>query len=228
MDAPASQPYDWLHFAARSGAAGARWAAKYRRHGTTVMLCDEALRHFRQRRPEDGREALREYERAIRAEGAVPRSMRGVFRRWYHGVAAFERYCAGEFDDAAAEMERAHEAVVDAVSRDGFLLMLTVHCQEFRLHHARIARNRLRWDELDAHVRHARAMTTDEIPLCRLHGGEPVYFASVGGFIGSVPDPAPAERSAAGEMLDEARRLSLFERFVHRLYTPPDLAIQYP
>lgn len=219
--------YDWRHFAARSGEPGAAWAAEYEAHASVVALSNEALGHFRARRFADGCRILDEYDRACASLNGIPGSMRRVLDRWYHGVEAYRRYGLDDFDGAADGMNQAHDAVVEAVSRDGFLMMLTIHCLEFRLHHARIARNRRSWDELDAHVRHARSMVEGRRPLCELADGRPVYFSTIGEFMRSVGPLNAGEVEVLREVTDADLRLARFDEFVRRLRVLPDFAIRY-
>ena len=125
-------------------------------------------------------------------------------------------------------MRRAHEAVVGAVSSAGFLLLLAVHCQEFCLHQARIARNQGRWSDMHEHVHLARAMMLDRTPLCELRDGRPVFFSTLSDFLRSLEPLSPEEWEAVVELVEEDRRVPLFDNFVRRLHRLPGFAINYP
>lgn len=231
MDAVATirpGPYDWLHFASRSGEAGRVWATEYRRHTPTVELSLLALEQLRRRDLAEGHTTLRKLARALANMDGVPTSMRRVLDRWYHGTAAYYFYCIEEFDRAERFMALAHDSVVEAISSADFLIMLAVHCQEFCLHQARIARNRRRWSDMRNHVEHARAMMLDRAPLCELRDGRPIFFSTLDRFFHSLKPLSPEERESIAGLVDERSRILLFDRFVRRLYSLPGFAISYP
>lgn len=220
--------YDWLHFARRSGDEGSAWAAQYARLADTVELSRQALVHMQQRRLPEGCARLREYAGALEAMGEATPSLRCVLDRWYHGVAAYYFYCLEDFDRARREMELAHQAVVGAISEAGFLLMLSVHCQEFCLHQARIARNQRRWAEMRGCVERAGAMIVDGVPLCERRAGPPVFFSTLARFLRALEPLSAGERAAIRGLVEEDERRRLFDRFVRALYRLPGFATAYP
>lgn len=218
----------WLHFAGRSGEAGRAWVAEYQRHAPFVDLSLDALALLRRRRLEEGHVSLEALAQALAGLEGVPATVRWVLNRWYHGVAAYYYYCIDDFDRARQAMNLAYEAVVDAISGADFLLLLAVHCHEFRLHLARIARNQRFWSDMHHHVELARAMMLDRIPLCRLRNGRSVFFSTLGEFFHSLEPLSPDERESIGGLVEEERRLPLFDKFVRRLHSLPGFAISYP
>jgi hypothetical protein len=223
-----AEPYDWLHFARRSGEKGQAWVEEYRRYAPTVALSDRALEQLRWRRFEEGQAILHEFAHALETLNGTPDSMRRVLDRWYHGVSAYYFYCIEDFDHARQSMLLAHEAVVEAISEADFLLLLAVHCQEFCLHQARIARNRRQWLEMHDHVKRARAMMLDQVPLCERRDGRPVFFSTLGQFFRSIESLSSDERQSIRGLVEEDERILLFDRFVRRLYSLPGFAIDYP
>jgi hypothetical protein len=125
-------------------------------------------------------------------------------------------------------MEMAHSAIVDAVSAERFLTMLTIHCKEFRLQSARIARRQQCWGDMHKHVHKARDMTVDRAPLCTLHSGQAVYYSTICDYISEFEPLCEHERTYLRELADESDRLRLFNRFVRQLVNIPNIVIQYP
>jgi hypothetical protein len=224
-----SQPvYDWLYFAARAGQTGREWAAEYRRHTAIVESSIVALELLRQGDLAGGKAALEQFAASVGMLPGIPVSMQAVMGRWYHGVAAYYFYRIGEFGKADEAMCLAHDAVAQAISESEFLLMLSVHCQEFCLHQARIARNRGQWAEMDSHIAQARAMMKDEQPLCAVADGSPVFFSTLENFFRSLEPLSPEEQQAIRGLTDKQERQRLFDRFVRRLVRLPEFAISYP
>jgi hypothetical protein len=220
--------YDWLHFAARSGEQGRAWAEQYRRHTSIADVSDRALDLLRRDQFAAGLAALRECAASLEALGPCPTSMRLMFERWYHGAAGYYFYRIEDFDRAQRSMCLAHEAVVGAVSEAGFLVLVSVHCKEFCLHQARIARNRRRWREMTEHIERGWAMTRGDQPLCTTRNGRAISFATIAAFLGSLEPLTDGEREVARSLVDDRTRAILFDRFVRALDCPSDLAIRYP
>jgi hypothetical protein len=219
---------DWLHFAARAGEEGRAWAEQYRRYVSIVELSNTALELLRDRQLELGRATLQEYLIAVEGLEGIAPSMRAVLNRWYQGVAAFYLYCIEDFNGADKAMLLAHEAVVEAISESGFLIVLSVHCQEFCLHHARISRNRQRWQEMHSYIERARAMVMDSAPLCDMKGGQSIYFSTLCRFFESLQPLDAREQAATRGLVDKEERTRSFDKFVRRLVRLPDFAISYP
>ena len=224
--------YDWLHFAARSGEEGRAWAELYRQHRPLVRRSDEALDLLRRRRIDQGRASLDRMAEGMAALAAspqaVPDSVRCVLDRWYQGTLGYYHYCRDEHDAAQRAMDLAHAAVSRAISRRRFLLPLANHCHEFRLHQARIERNRRGWKEMLARIEEARGMIEDREPLCELPGGEKVFMSTLRRFFEGLGELTAAERQALDLFFDDDLRRRLFDRFVRRLRVLPGFAITFP
>jgi hypothetical protein len=217
--------FDWLHFVARSGDEGRQWAEEYR--GPAVLKADllavQALKEMRAGRLDAGDARLEEMAESFRPLD-LPPSIRAVLERWYHGVAAYSFYCREEFDRAEEALDGADRAVIEAVSRQRALLPLANHCQEFRLHHARIARNRRRWAAMQRHIEIAQAMIEDRIPLCTLRDGSAVHTSDLCAFFEAI-GLTGEERESLNGLLDEKTRFRLFDRFVAGLQALPGFVI---
>jgi hypothetical protein len=220
--------YDWLYFAARTGKPGWEWAREYQHNAGMVELASQALEHLRRGDLPGGRAALQQFAASMACLSGIPVSMQAVMRRWYHGVAAYNFYLTGEFDKADQTMCLAHDAVAQAIKESDFLLVLSVHCQEFSLHQARIARNHRQWPKMWNHIAHARAMMKDEEPLCSFADGSKVFFSTLDNFFQSLEPLSIEEKIAIRGLTDRKERERLFDRFVRRLVRLPEFAIAYP
>lgn len=220
--------YDWLHFVRRSGDEGRRWAEDYLESKPLEELGTRALHHLRARRFEEGLAALEELGAALANDSARDPSVHAVLERWYYGVQGYWFYAQEEFDRADCAMARAHDAVTAALGLRRILLPLANHCHEFRLHRARIARNRRRWDEMRVHVNDVREMVRGHLPYTVLADGTPVWISDICAFYASLPEPAEEEITSVSRLLDDASRLADFETFVRAMYRVPGFVIPYP
>lgn len=219
---------DWFHFVRRSGEEGRLWVEEYRHRRPLEELSTRSLILLRGRRFDEGYELLARLGEALRSTEEIEPSVRSVLERWYYGVLGYYFYCLDSFDHAERAMVRAHDAVTAAIGERRFLLPLANHCHEFRLHRARIARNRRRWEEMRTHVEEVRGMMEGRIPLCVLCDGAEVRISTLREFYAAIPHPTEAEQGALAGVLDDSARLRNFDRFVHAMYLVPGLVIPYP
>lgn len=220
--------FDWLHFVARSGDEGRAWVERYGPARELEELATAALVLLRRKRYDEGYALLERMGAQMRAAPLAEPSMHAVVERWYYGVLGYYFYCLDQFDPAEQAMVRAHEAVTAAVGGRRFLLPLANHCHEFRLHRARIARNRARWDEMRTHVDQVRAMMGGVLPFCVLDDGTPVGISAIRAFYDAIPSLTDAERGSLKGLLDDAARRRAFEQFVSAMYRLPGFVIPYP
>ncbi|HEX6904269.1 MAG TPA: hypothetical protein VF789_31455 [Thermoanaerobaculia bacterium] len=221
---------EFHHFAARSGEAGKTWVQEYLRPEVQrpVQRIDEALLLMRRRKLDAGLERLQETTLELRRLSELPPAVLSVLDRWYFGVLSFYQYCVEDFEAATGSLSRAEESVVAALSGCRFLLPLANHCHEFRLHHARIARNQRHWDEMWRHIEVARAMMEDRSPLCLLADGSAVGYSDLIKFYRALEPLSPQELDYLKEELNPELRIQLFQRFTHSLCTIPGFVIPYP
>lgn len=223
----AADRYPWTWWARRSGDEGRRWCARYAPYRPLADTCQTALELLRRRDASRGLALLA--EAADRLNEAAPEpSIRNVLNRWYFGALAYGRYAEGDFDGADRCMVAAHDAVAAALAECPFLMPLANHAQEFRLHRARIARNRCRWAEMHAHVAHARAMVTGAVELCVLPGGGEVWMGTLKQFFTSLSGVTPDALQSVRGITDDARRLLLFDQFVQVMYRLEGFVIPCP
>jgi hypothetical protein len=212
---------DWIELIERSGAAGARWAARYRSLAADAItvLVDEAVVLLRRGDREAGTERLaRAAERIDRLVG-LPTSVRHVLDRWLSSAVAYRFYRDGDLAGAAAALDEADAAVARAIAAERSLLVLAVHCYDLRLQRARIARRHNRWPDVHRQVAWSRDMLRGERPLCRLPDAAEVTIGDVDAFYRPT--------SPGAILLDPAHRERVFDEIVRRIYGFHDVVIPY-
>lgn len=219
---------DWLHFAARSGREGREWAEGYRHHAGKLELGHRALTNMRRGDLERGRTLLQEFVGQVEEVSGESASVRAVLDRYRHGIEGYYFYCRGEFDAAERAMRLAHDAVARALGRANWLLVLAVHCQEFCMHRARIARNRQRWPEMQGCISQARAMMSDRLPLCETEGGGKIWWSALRPFFNTLAPLTDEEARAADPLLNPPERERLFDQFVRGMLRSSDKGGRYP
>ena len=208
------QNNDWLHFAERSGREGREWAEKYECHRPTAELGTRALLKMREGQLDQAKELLQEFVGKVEAVREGPASIRAVLDRYRHGIEGYYFYCRQEFSAAEKSMLLAHDAVARAINDADWLLLLAVHCQEFCMHRARIARNQHRWPRMQACIREAREMMSNGLPLCEMEDGRQIWWSNFQPFFDSLAPLNEDETRIANELLNPQERERLFDRFV--------------
>lgn len=208
---------DWLHFAGRTGSPGRLWAERYRYHYPTLDIGKRALELIRHGQIQAGSEALAKFVERVDAVNNEQPSIRAVLDRYVHGVQAYYFYCLEDFDGARDTMWLAHKDVARALSTADWLRLLAVHCQEFRLHLARIARNQQRIPDMQRYIAEARAMMCDRLPLCETDDGRQILWSGFGSFFDTIRPLTSDEAHEVNALLDSHERESLFNQFVRNM-----------
>ena len=112
--------------------------------------------------------------------------------------------------------------------RSHFLLPLADACHEFCLHHARIARNQNRWQDMFARIADVRGMMANQAPLCVLSDGRKIDYDTLTEYYRNIGDLDPADQEEIEPMLTKSGRLELLDSFIRRMLALPNFAIQYP
>lgn len=215
----------WLGVVETRGDEGRCWAEAYRSYGPLTSGMQRALTLLRGRRTDEGLALLEQTRGEIEATAGMDPSIRAVLDRWYHGALAYYFYCVQALDEADETMVRAHESVVAAVGCRRVLIPLALDCNEFRFHRARIARNRLRWREMRAHMDEACGMLEGRVPLCVLGDGSAVHVSDVRDRYAAACAGTGGEEHSA--LFDDGARRRAIDRAVRDLYRAPGQVIEY-
>lgn len=187
---------------------------------------DEALGLLRRRQFQPALEILDSVGAELRAlQGARP-CMVQALGRLYRGVRAYYFYCTDHFDAAHEDLREAARCVQQAVQAERILLPLAHDCHEFLLHHARIARNQQRWDEMQGYTKAVRDMVENRRPLCELADGTAIDYHELAQHFQALPLDEDDQRTLR-PFMDVGQRRHHFERFLVELYTLPGFVIPY-
>jgi hypothetical protein len=227
---PPGQGSGWLELAGWCGEAGIAFREAYARpEPAAIVACtDRALALLRRRETAPAIPLLEEAGERLTARRGFSPAVEHVLERWYHGVAAYHYYCVSDLDRAAHALDQADLAVRRAIDGAPFLIPLAHHCHEFQLHHARIARERRAFREMQDRVARTRAMVEGRAPLCVLSDGSPVDYAALSRHLAAILPPGmdpPAEAVVFG---DAGLRLRLLDRFLLDLYCLPGFVFATP
>ena len=223
-----SRTFTWRRMVRLSGPAAQSWVDDYEQHLDLIQMSTKALKLCHRRRFEEGFEVLETMREGLEARQGLRESVEAVIERYYYGVLGYYFYCTRQWDEASQAMHRANQAVVRAVEKAPFLLPLADACHEFCLHHARIARNQGRWQDMFDRIADVRAMMRNLAPLCVLDDGTRVDYDTLTEHYHSLGELDPADREEIEPMLTEGGRVALLEQFVRRMFALPGFAIQYP
>jgi hypothetical protein len=220
----------WNHFVDRSGPEGRRWVEEYGSDQRLQLaeMTEHALQKLRRQQIRVGKELLEEVESRLERLEGVPPSVLLVMKRFFWATLAYYHYCVGDLDRAERTLDLAQQAVVSAIEAAPFLLPLALHCHEFRLQHARVARRRRRWSEMREHLQAVRAMLENRIPLCTLSDSRPVYLSALTESLRSIPSLDLEEIESLRFFLDEEHRHECIGASLMSLYVLPDVVIPYP
>lgn len=147
-----------------------------------------------------------------------------LVRRWYLSARAYEEYLDGDLDAAEKLMDRARDAALEALDGRPFLVPFAAQMTDFDIQKARIARQRLHWDEVEQRLARVRRLFDGEEPLVELDGGETWTMDDVRAFFErTLPDGRTRSR-LLGDLADP----HAMERLETSVYTLPDFVIPYP
>ena len=223
-----NRTFTWRRLVRLSGPEAEAWVEDYEQNLDLVELSSQALGLCHRRRFDEGAVCIEEMAQKLAARRDLKASVRSVLERYFYGVRGYFHYCRAEWDAASADMHAANRAVVAAVDEAPFLLPLADACHEFCLHHARIARNQRRWQDMFARIADVRAMMMGHAPLCELSDGRRVDYDALAEHYRSLGELDPAEQEELEPMMTREGRLELLDTFVRRMLALPNFAIQYP
>lgn len=217
-------PPAWLYFTRRTGAAGSAWAGELEQYSELLSKATRALMLLRLRHLDEGYELLDVVRNRVQDERGLRRSIRCVLERHYYGVVAYYFFCIHDFEQARRQLLRADQAIVAAITESWFLLLLSVDCQEFCYHQARISHKEGNESEMRGWIERAKSMATNKLPLCTTENGLPIFFSSFPKFFQSLEPLTSEERDLARQFLDIDVRMVFLKKFVPQLTKSFDLS----
>jgi hypothetical protein len=220
--------FAWLRYVALSGRQGERWSHDYEHVRPLVELCMQSVSDLRRGTPHEAALALLQSARQglDALDERTDASVRAAADRSYYGALGYYFYTRRAFDEADDSMSRAHHAVVQAVDRRRWLMGMAYDCYEFKMHRARIARDRCRWREMREHAEASAEMRSGRRPLCLLSDGTPIALGDIRQFYDSLP-LSEDDREAVSWIVDEDQGSREAARFVRSMFRLSGFVIQY-
>jgi hypothetical protein len=223
----ARRQFEWYDLVELSGEDGCRWMAGYRRYRHLTGAIANSLPAMRKGDFATGERLLASAWDGLCTEEFEDPTMRAVAERWYYGALGYALYRREAFDEADEVMARAHDVVAAALGRWDFLLIMADEAVDLRMHRARIARNRGRWDEMRRHFDAAWAMREGQVPYHVLPDGTRIGAAEVRAFVNRLPVPGGAGL-VMPHLQDPAQARRDFERFVRDIVRIPGFVVHQP
>lgn len=220
--------FAWLRFVALSGRQGKRWSQDFEPARPLAQLCMQSVSDLRRGCAHEASLALLQRARAglDALDERTDPSVRAAADRSYYGALGFYFYTRRAFEEADDSMARAHDAVVKAVERRRCLVVMAYDCHEFRMHRARIARDRCRWSEMREHAEASADMRAGRRPLCLLGDGTPIGLGDLRQFYDSLP-LTDDDREAVSWIVDQDQASREAARFVRSMFRLSGFVIQY-
>jgi hypothetical protein len=208
---------DWVRVISCASADGMTWATAYKRHEGLVEGGKRSLQCMREGRRSEGKAHLDKLRDEIAGLADETPSLLAVLSRYLYGAEAYYYYCIQDYAGAHRSMHSAHTAIVNAVTAFDQLLMLSVDCQEFQLHHAKIARKEGRVVEMQKHLDRARAMLSDHVPLCTTTDGREICWSTIRTFLDGISTLSLSEAHEVQKFTQPAERRALFDLYVRQM-----------
>jgi hypothetical protein len=188
----------------------------------------QALGLLRTHRLQEGCDYLESVELRLRQSSSCRPSLLHFQCRYFFAAKAYLQYLSDNLEASRRSLDQAGEEIATAIELDRFLLPLAIHCTDFVIQKARIARRERKWIDVKRYIDCLEEMAFGERPFCILHTGEPIRLGDLERFFDSLPLDEKQRRNAhlflRGDLPTEERTARLSER----IYTIPDMVIPYP
>ncbi|HEY6323911.1 MAG TPA: hypothetical protein VJA16_20395 [Thermoanaerobaculia bacterium] len=202
-------------------------------------LCDEpclrlrldlavAMLMLREFDLEAGRRLLASIDGRLRAEPTGISRVSRYLRRWHDSTLAYLHYLEDDLASADTALRRSQDQVEALLDDHAFLLPMAIHCTDFVIQRARMARRRGHWTEAKAQVRLLGSILTGTHPYCVLGSGRQVAVADLRAFFASLPLDETARLAAASYVGDGAAAEARLEQIAAQIFALPDVVIPYP
>jgi hypothetical protein len=111
---------------------------------------------------------------------------------------------------------------------DRFLLPLAIHCTDFIIQRARLARREGKWLEVKQHLVTLERIAAGELPYCTLCTGEPIRLADLETFFATLPLGEEQRGRARLYLRGDLSATERTARISERIFALPDMVIPYP
>lgn len=219
-----------LDYLTLCGEEAERWLAEFCAPESTWIRREILRAHQHVRRHELARSAaiLSAVERKLAAKDTEFHSIVRLLYRYHHSIKAYHHYVTGDLESAQADLLAARDEVLAVINLHAFLRPLALHCIDFTVQQARLARRENRWRDAKRHIEAVRDAYADRRPFCTLDSGAQVMLSDLRTFFAALPlNPEQRERVSIllGDDMPVDERIDRLEELIFAL---PDLVIPYP
>jgi hypothetical protein len=134
----------------------------------------------------------------------------------------------GDLGAALACLAEAEGAIRRLVETQRFLLPLAIHCTDFIIQRARVARRAGEWTEVRRQLGILRAVSEGSLPYCLLSTGHGVGLGDIETYFASLPLDEGERARAARFLRGDLSPAEMTDRIAERIFALPDLVIPYP
>jgi hypothetical protein len=210
-----------------TGEDGCRWLAELQDVKIRMRLT-RALDILKTFDLKAGADLLAEIDEEIHTRPAKLHSVSYFLQRYRWTALAYYHYLNGELETAKTDLLNAHEQVRALITCHQFLIPVALHCTDFIIQRARLARRESQWKEAERHIWMIRDIYAGVRPFCVLDSGRSIGVSEIREFYASLPlDEKEREQSlkVIGDTIPLAERITYLEEVVFAL---PDVVIPYP
>jgi hypothetical protein len=217
-------------FLSACGPEGRAWLRELRGEACMRLRLDlsTAMRMLREFDLAGGRRLLSSIDSRLGAEPRGVAAVAGYLRRWHDSTLAYLYYLEDDLASADAALSRSQGQVEALLDRHPFLLPMAIHCTDFVIQRARMARRRGRWADAKAQVRLLGSILAGAHPYCVLDSGRPVALADLRAFFAALPLDEPGRLAAAAYLGDGVAATARVEQIAAQIFALPDVVIPYP
>jgi hypothetical protein len=192
------------------------------------LLIKRSVRLFRRHELSSGLDLLAAIDHQLHLKVCGFASILRLLRRFEYAARAYAEYMVGDLESAKASLTKADLEISRIISLHEFLVPLAMHCTDFIIQRARIARRERRWAEVKEQISILERIFADCHPYCILDSGRPILLSDLREFLASLPldeEQRTLARLFLGEDSPVGERVGQLEELI---FSFPDLVIPYP
>ncbi|MEA2602767.1 MAG: hypothetical protein QOF89_3759 [Acidobacteriota bacterium] len=225
-----SQTRNEFYFITACGEEARHWMAEFCDADNIELrlIIADALRRLRRHELAVGLELLGSVDRRLHSKVFGFASVESLLWRFEYAARAYADYLTGNLESAKANLLSAHREIARIIGLHEFLIPLAIHCTDFIIQRARIARRERSWAEARQYIDTLEKIFVSCHPFCVLGSGRPILLSDIQEFLGSLPldeEQRARTRLFLGEDSPVCERI---EQLEERIFALPDMVIPYP
>ncbi len=212
------------------GEEARRWIAEFEGPANLELRLDllQTLRHLRAQHISAGATLLADIESRLSTREPGSESVDRFLWRYFFAARAYLEYLQGDLEAALSSLADADEGIRWIISREGFLLPLAIHCTDFIIQRARIARRAGDWGGVQRHLRSLRSVCEGTQPYCVLGPGRSVGQHDLKRFFAALDLDDRQKVQAESFLQGNLSAVEMTARIAERIFALPDMVIPYP